>query len=467
MYWNLYLARREYTAGQELKHLTQPRVSSSGAKYSMALKLRMTKRRVFWLLTCIAFIGAIWAGYMKLHAYWRKSSADHFRTASIRRGDIKFEVKSTGTVHAVRSVQVGAFVSGPIQKVYVDFNSKIKEGDILAEVDQRTYKSNVARVEATLAYKKADVERVKALLENAANNEKRALKLRETKKTFISETEVDQFTSERKSLDAQLKVAEAAVMESQAALAEAKTNLEFTVIKSPVDGIIIDKKVETGQTVASQFQTPVLFEVAPDLEKKIYVFASVDEADIGLIRKAELNNQPVNFSVDAYPEDTFEGKIAQVRLNPTTTQNVVTYTVVVESPNSELKLLPGMTTSLSFQIEKHNQILKIPNAALRFHPKPEQIHPQHRVLLEKLRVADDLEQNPSAVNPNLESDQEPAPGASDKQYVWVVEGEFLTPVEIKIGIHDIRYAELVSDNLDEGREVVTGIRTASETTAPQ
>ncbi|HEY4760136.1 MAG TPA: efflux RND transporter periplasmic adaptor subunit [Thermoguttaceae bacterium] len=433
----------------------------------MALKLRMTKRRVFWLLTCIAFIGAIWAGYMKLHAYWRKSSADHFRTASIRRGDIKFEVKSTGTVHAVRSVQVGAFVSGPIQKVYVDFNSKIKEGDILAEVDQRTYKSNVARVEATLAYKKADVERVKALLENAANNEKRALKLRETKKTFISETEVDQFTSERKSLDAQLKVAEAAVMESQAALAEAKTNLEFTVIKSPVDGIIIDKKVETGQTVASQFQTPVLFEVAPDLEKKIYVFASVDEADIGLIRKAELNNQPVNFSVDAYPEDTFEGKIAQVRLNPTTTQNVVTYTVVVESPNSELKLLPGMTTSLSFQIEKHNQILKIPNAALRFHPKPEQIHPQHRVLLEKLRVADDLEQNPSAVNPNLESDQEPAPGASDKQYVWVVEGEFLTPVEIKIGIHDIRYAELVSDNLDEGREVVTGIRTASETTAPQ
>lgn len=413
----------------------------------------------------MAFVGAIAAGYMQLQAFWQKSSVNNFRSATIRRGDIKFEVKSTGTVHAVRSVQVGTFVSGPIQKVYVDFNSKIKEGDILAEVDQRTYLSSVARMEATLAYKKADVERVNALLEQAAKNEKRALKLRDTKKTYISETEVDRFIAEHKSLEAQLKVAEAAVQESQAGLAEAKTNLEFTVIKSPVDGIVIDRKVESGQIVASQFTTPVLFEVAPDLEKKIYIFASVDEADIGLIRKAELNGQPVRFTVDAYPDDTFEGKISQVRLNPTTVQNVVTYTVVVESPNSELKLLPGMTSNLWFQIEKRNKILKIPNAALRFHPKPEQIHPKYRALLEKLRTEDDTEEIASAANPDQEPDKEAAPGAVDKKYVWIVEGELLTPVDVKVGIKDVRHTELVSGNLAEGREVVTGLRTAAETSA--
>lgn len=425
----------------------------------------MKKRSLFWLLTCLAFIGAIVAGYMKLRTFRQKSSANNFRMAAIRRGEIKFEVKSTGTVHTVRSVQVGAFVSGPIQKVYVDFNSKIKEGEILAEVDQRTYKSNVARVEANLAYKRADVERVKAVLENAAKNEKRALKLRETKKTFISETEVDQLTSERKSLEAQIKVAEAAVQESQAALAEAKTNLEYTVIKSPVDGIIIDRKVESGQTLASQFTTPVLFEVAPDLEKKIYIFASVDEADIGFIRKAEINDQPVKFSVDAYQDDSFKGKIAQIRLNPTTVQNVVTYTVVVESPNSELKLLPGMTTSLLFQIERRDQILKIPNMALRFHPKPEQIQPKYRTLLEKLRVEDGLDETASAQNQKDDLDKEADSAEADKQYVWVVEGEFLVPVEVKVGIKDIRHTELVSGDLAEGREVVTGVKTAAEIVA--
>jgi HlyD family secretion protein len=429
----------------------------------------MTKRRVFWLLTCIAFVGAIAAGYMKLHAYWRKSPVEQYRTSKIRRGDIKSEVKSTGTVHTVRSVQVGAFVSGPIQKIYVDFNSKIKEGDLLAEVDQRTYKSYVARMEATLAYKKADVERVRALLEQAAKNEKRALKLRAAKNTYISETEVDQYTAERKSFDAQLKVAQAAVQESKAALDEANTNLEFTVIKSPVDGIIIDKKVETGQTVAAQFQTPVLFEVAPDLEKKIYIFASVDEADIGLIRKAELSKQPVSFVVDAYPDDTFEGKIWQIRLNPTTVQNVVTYTVVVESPNAELKLLPGMTANLTFQIEKRTDILKIANSALRFHPKSEQIHPQYRPLLEKLRKAQDLQENagPEDQNKVQQPDEDEDSDIEDKKYVWVIEGEFLAPVEIKIGIRDVRHSELVSGDLAEGRVVVTGLKTAADLESEQ
>ena len=157
-------------------------------------------------------------------------------------------------------------------------------------------------------------------------------------------------------------MAKAVIEENKAALDLAETNLAYTVIRSPVDGVVIDRKIDPGQTVALQFQTPVLFVVAPDLEKKVYVYASVDEADIGLIREAEKNRQPVMFTVDAYPRDVFHGKIGQVRLNPTTVQNVVTYTVVRRrSPNAEIKLLPGMTANLSFQIEKHIGRLVLPN----------------------------------------------------------------------------------------------------------
>ncbi len=188
---------------------------------------------------------------------------------------------------------------------------------------------------------------------------------------------------------ANVEVAKATVEQNQAALDAAETNLTYTSIRSPVEGIVIDRKVDAGQTLASQFQTPVMFVVAPDLEKKIYILASVDEADIGLIRKAQEKQQPVHFTVDAYPDEPFEGKITQVRLGPKAAQpnmpvNVVTYTAVVEAPNAELKLLPGMTANLVFQIEKHEKVLKIPNAALRFHPKPEYVHPEHLALLEGL-----------------------------------------------------------------------------------
>ena len=181
---------------------------------------------------------------------------------------------------------------------------------------------------------------------------------------------------------ANVAVCKATIEQSKAALELAQTNLDYTKIRSPVDGIIIDRKVDSGQTVASQFQTPELFKVAPDMEKRIYVFASVDEADIGLIRDAKEHQQPVMFTVDAYPNDLFQGKIHQVRLNPTTTQNVVTYPVVVESPNADLKLLPGMTASLSFQIDKHKNVVRVPNAALRFYPKTEHVRPEDRHLLE-------------------------------------------------------------------------------------
>jgi HlyD family secretion protein len=296
------------------------------------------------------------------------------------------------------------------------------------------------------------VIRIRALLEQAKHTEKRGLDTRAINKGAISETDLDQCVTDRKSFEAQLDLAQAVVLESRADLDVAKTNLDFTVIQSPVDGIVIDRKVDPGQTVASQFQTPTLFIVAPDLEKKVYVWASVDEADIGQIREAQARNEPVTFTVDAYPNDSFEGRIAQVRLNPTTVQNVVTYTVIVASPNHKLKLLPGMTANLVFQIEKHTGVLAIPNAALRFSPTATQVRPEDRGLVEG--EADEGQ-----------SGDEAAAGvsarAANRRHVWIPDGDLLRAVEIVIGLSDKSHTEVVSGGLKEGEEVAIGQQTTA------
>jgi len=419
------------------------------------------KRFLFWLVVVAIVGGGSTWGYLHLRKRWHVPPASRYRTVRVTRGDITSIVTSSGTVQPVQSVQIGSFVSGPIQRICVDFNTRIKKGDLLAEVDPRTYKAAVAREEAGLAYKKADVERVRAMLEQSLRNEERVLKLRAKKKTFISESEVDQAVAERKSWQAQLKLGEAAVREAEASLASARTNLEFTVIKSPVDGIVIDRKVDPGQTLASQFQTPVMFVVSPHLEKKLYVYASVDEADMGSIRTAERAKQPVRFTVDAYPDDVFEGRIFQVRLNPTTVQNVVTYTVVVESPNTDLKLLPGMTASLAFQIENRTNVLQIPNAALRFVPKSAEARAEDRPLLETAADADAdaaARSKAAIVAARIAAATE---RAGTKRRLWVLRGEWLEAIEVTTGLSDISSTELVSGNLSEGQELISGTRTAT------
>ena len=196
------------------------------------------------------------------------------------------------------------------------------------------------------------------------------------------------------SLEAQLVVAEANVEQGKANLDNSIANLNYTDIRSPEDGIIIDRKIDSGQTVAATFQTPDLFVVAPDMKKKMLVYASVDEADIGHILDAQQTNQPVRFTVDAFPDDLFEGQIYQVRQSATITQNVVTYPVIVESPNPDMKLRPSMTASISFQLREKDKVLRVPNAALRFFPQREQVHPDDRKLLES---------------------RDPAPGETDEQ----------------------------------------------------
>jgi HlyD family secretion protein len=412
-----------------------------------------------WFAIVAVVGGAAYGFTLVPSGLWGRGSDSIYRELPVTRGEVISVVNSTGTVQPVLSVQIGSFVSGPIAKTHVDFNSRVKEGDVLADIDPRLFKARIAQDEAALAHRTADRARVAALLEQAQNNERRAFELRKTKSSYISEAEIDQVTAERKSLEAQLDLAEASIQEAEAALSTSRTNLEYTVIKSPVDGVIIDRKIDPGQTVAAQFQTPVLFVVAPEMEKRMYVYAQVDEADIGLIRAAKERNEPVKFTVDAYPDDLFSGEIYQIRLNPQTVQNVVTYTVVVQAPNAELKLIPGITANLSFQIEKHENVLRIPNAALRFYPRTEQVHEEFRPLLEGTGF-DQETQAEAEANASRRSAAEKveASRTRNRRHVWVLDGELLKAIEVNTGISDNENTELVSGELKEGDKLVTGIR---------
>ncbi len=415
------------------------------------------KRLLLWLIAAVVIVGAGAAGYSRFHASQNGAANGKFLTAPVKRDDITLTVNSNGTVQPVLSLQVGSYASGPIQQVHVDFNDLVTKDQILAEIDPQVYKAQCRQAKAALAHSVADLEQFKARLNQTERDFKRAKELYKitdipgTDRPIkgIADSDYDLAKANFEMATANVEVAKATVEQNKATLDMAETNLTYTTIRSPVDGVVIDRKVNAGQTVAAQFQTPVLFVVAPDLEKKVYVYASVDEADIGLIRDAQSRGQPVDFSVDAYPKDTFQGKIFQVRLNPTTVQNVVTYTVVVESPNPQIKLLPGMTANLIFQIEMHAGVPTVPNAALRFYPKPEQVRQSDRAILTGVAAnAGTAKGNKSA-----------PPGATNHRYVWVTDGDLLAAVKIETGLSDKSCTEVLSGNLREGQEVVIGMQT--------
>jgi HlyD family secretion protein len=392
-----------------------------------------------------------------MRTYWNERHRPRYRLAEVTQGPIVAVVNSTGTVQPEVSVSVGSFVSGPIERVYVDFNAVVKKGDLLARIDPRLYEANVARDEAALANRKADRDRVAALLQQAANDLKRAATL--YKQNLISDTEMDQFRFGHVSLQAQLAVAETSIDSALAALENSYANLEYTEIRSPVDGVVINRKIDQGQTVAAQFQTPELFVVAPDLRSKMHVLASVDEADIGLIREAQAGKLPVRFTVDAYPDDLFEATVFQIRMSSTTTQNVVTYPVVLTAPNADLKLLPGMTASLSFQVDEAKSTLRIPNAALRFYPPLEQVRPEDRWLLEAVDPAPESEEAATSKRSALETAR--SRRGRNRRHVWVIDGGYLKVVRVGTGIGDNRHTQMVSGELTEGQQLVTGIQPPS------
>lgn len=397
---------------------------------------------VKFLIAALLLSGTVAAAYNPVSSWWRLRNAPTFRTAEVERGSLTFSVNSTGTIKPVQSVLIGSFVSGPVIEIYADFNDEVTEGQLLAKIDPRLYEAALARDRAALETQLADVKRVQAQLQQAKNDEQRSLRLRERNKDYISDTEIDQYRFTRMGLEAQLTVAEAAVKQAQANLQNSEANLGYTEIRSPVDGIIIDRKIDPGQTLASSFQTPELFTVAPEMDKVMHVFASVDEADIGLIRRAQERGQPVSFTVDAYPEDTFTGTIYQIRKSSSTTENVVTYPVVIAAPNPDLKLLPGMTANIDFQVEVHDDVVKIPNAALLFYPLPDLVRPEDRHLVDSSQAAPASKQSQADVN---------------ERHVWLREGELLRAVRVRTGITDGKFTQLVEGELEVGQELVTSV----------
>lgn len=411
------------------------------------------------LLIAAVVVGvAGWAASGPAASYLRDRARPSFREATVSKRNISSMVNSSGEVKPVLSVSIGSFVSGPITKLHVDFNDRVKKDQLLAEIDPQIYIAAVQGAEAALVTRQADVVRVKALLQQAINDERRSIALHKENKDFISQTEIDRFHFNRLQLEAQLKVADAAVQQAAAALDNSKANLGYTKISSPVDGIVINRKIDPGQTLAAQFQTPELFIIAPEMDKKMHIFASVDEADIGLIRRAQEERRPVEFTVDAYPEDIFTGQIEQIRFSSTVTQNVVTYPVVVAAPNPELKLLPGMTADLSFQIEKKDDVLCVPNAALRFYPDVQHVREKDRKILEG---AEDQAREDEETT-SLSAQQKAEAGAKrNRRYVWVADGDKLRAVPIVMGISDNRFTEIKSGKLTEGQKLVTAVKPPS------
>jgi HlyD family secretion protein len=311
-------------------------------------------------LVAIAVAIALAAGG---YAYYR-SRADKpvpYRTAEVERGDVSENVTATGTINAVTTVQVGSQVSGTVVQLYADFNSHVRKGQVIARIDPSRYKADLDQSRGNLANATAQLEKSKIVLADAERTLRRNEEL--LRSGFIAQSDYDAALTARDSALAARKSAEGVVAQSTGALSSSEANLEYTSIHSPVDGIVISRNVDVGQTVAASFQTPTLFTIAQDLTR-MQVDANVDEADIGKTK----SGQKVTFTVDAWPEKVFSGAISQVRYSPTVTQNVVTYNVIVQVENRDLLLRPGMTANVSILIRKESGVLRVPNAALRYRP---------------------------------------------------------------------------------------------------
>jgi HlyD family secretion protein len=361
----------------------------------------------------IVLLLAIW-----LVRRWSASGGETYRTAVVTRGDLTQMVTATGTLNPVVNVQVGSQISGNVSKLYVDYNSNVKAGQVVAEIDPAIFKAAVTQAQG-------DLESAQAGLELAKVNAVRMQDL--VKKQTSSQSELDQAM-------ATLHQSQANVMIKQGALDRAKTDLDHCTITSPIDGTVISRSVDVGQTVAASLSAPVIFTIANDLTK-MQIDTNVAEADVGVIEK----DQTVDFTVDAFPNRTFPGQVVQVRNAPTTVQNVVTYDTVIGVNNKDLKLKPGMTANVSIIVAHRDNVLKISNAALRFHPP------------EEAPAA-----GGSASAPRHAAGRGKAGTHPIEKTLYVLPAGASTPkpVKVKTGISDGIYTE-VTDGLKEGDQVIT------------
>ena len=378
----------------------------------------------------IGSVVVIVLGVVLFFVFTNNNGKQKFVTEKITRGNIKSTVSSTGTVNAVTTVQVGTQVSGTIQKLFVDFNSPVKKGQLLAQIDPSILEAQVGQARANLLSARANLEKSQVMLRDTKTTLERNKTL--YAKNFIAKSDLDTSETNYLSAIAQIKVAEAQVQQAQAALDSSAINLKYTKILSPVTGTVISRNIDIGQTVAASFQTPTLFTIAQDLTK-MQIDTSVDEADIGNVKAG----QKAAFTVDAYPESPFTGKVSVVRNAPITVSNVVTYNAVIVVDNTGLKLKPGMTANVSIETESRQSVLRIPNAALRFKPAT------------------------SAAT----TDQKGAKGPKGSG-VWILENNQPKNVKITTGISDGNYTEVTTSELTEGQLIITDSSNSTKKNEP-
>ena len=378
-----------------------------------------------------------------------KNNSLHYKTETVERGTVESQVITTGALNPVMQVDVGSQVSGIINEIYVDFNSLVEKGQVLAILDQSAFLTKLNQNKANFASAEASLEKAQMTLENLKKKNDRYAEL--FTQELVSYEEMESIETQYFNAKADLKSTEAKLSQAQSLLEASQVDLTYTVIKSPVDGVVIDRRINEGQTVAASMQAPVLFLIAQDL-RQMQVECSIDEADIGLV----VEGQDVRFSVDAYPDENFVGIVKQVRYSPVITQNVVTYTTIVEVDNPNLKLLPGMTATVSIIVAQAENVLLIPNAALRYSPQFSEKE------LEQL-VEDRQKTNPNSGNlsPDKRKTQSQDQKGEDRQNIWILdETSTLKSILVKTGVTDNSYSELLEGMLEEGQTIVTGEDTA-------
>lgn len=377
----------------------------------------MTRKKV---VTVVVIVAVLLGGIFVWKSCSGASKKDQLQLESVvvEKGSISTSITATGNIKPIKQVEVGTQVSGRIEKIYVDFNSKVKKGQLLAELDKINLKSALREAQASY--------------DNAVSEQKYLTKTYERQKKLFEEKMISE--SEFDEIEYKMANSRNNVIQRQSDLNRAQTNLSYAEIYSPIDGVVLSRDVDEGQTVASSMSTPTLFIIAQDL-KKMQVEANIDEADIGNVKEG----LPVSFSVDAFPTDTFEGVVTQVRLNATVTSNVVTYTVVIEAENPDQKLMPGMTANITIYTMKVDDVLIVPIKATRFDPTS--IPPTM------------FAEPPHFEGEGEEAGKNPPVLPKGTKVVWVKEGEKIHPQPIEIGITDGTCYQ-VTKGLKGGEEVI-------------
>ena len=388
-----------------------------------------------------------------------ESTALQLTTVPVERGDVQAQVTAGGTLQALVTVQVGSQVSGRILSLEADFNSVVKKGDVVARIDPQQVEAAVRRANANVMAAKGNLAKSQASLTEAQRQLKRAQEL--LPKGYVSQAEIDTLATGVEQAEADVAAQRGALAQAQAALSEAQVNLDNTVIRSPTDGVVVTRSVDVGQTVAASLQAPVLFTIAQDL-KKMQVHTSVAESDVGQLKQG----MAAEFTVDAYPNRKFKGTVSQVRVSPTTVQNVVTYDAVVDVENPELELKPGMTANVSFRTAEAKDVLKVSNAALRFKAPQEWI--------DAAKAAREKAGGKGGGAPGDAASGESPKDAGDGQRrrrdgsvkrIWKqpVDGGLPVAIPVKVGVSDGSVSEVtpLHGELAEGEQIITGIKGGS------